>query len=220
MIWQALRQVFGEGRYITLATAIGLVTFILTTWLGNLGLVWQIATSGSVPLADKMRILAALTGSIATNFTIFSAFSAIAIAVLFGVNVAVISYGFRTQQQLVRQAGQGESVVSLGGLASGLFGVGCAACGSFVLSPALTFFGASTLVALLPLGGEEFGILGVGMLGLSLVLSARKIGRPVTCQLPAERKVSHSSRFWRANFSDTAQRPGRPHNRVSRDLSP
>ncbi len=183
MVAVGLRQVFTKGSYILLAAATGLAVFILATWLPNLGLVWQIVASASVSLADKVQVMTAPIGSIGTNFTVFSALSTVAIAVLFGANVAMIAYYFRVQRQIVRQAGQVGAATSLGGLASGFFGIGCAACGTFVLSPALSFIGATGLIALLPFGGEEFGALGVGMLGFSLVLTARKIGEPVACPL-------------------------------------
>ncbi len=183
MVALGLRQVFARGRYILLAAATGLAVFVLATWLPNLGLVWQIAASASVPFADKVKVLTALIGSIGTNFTLFSALSTVAIAALFGANVAVMAYYFRARRQFLGQAGQAGTAASLGGLASGFFGVGCAACGTFVLSPALSFVGASGLIALLPFGGEEFGALGVAMLGYSLVLTARKIGEPVACPL-------------------------------------
>ena len=183
MVALGLRRVFADWKYILLAAATGLAVFILATWLPNLGLVWQIVASTSVSLADKVKVLTALTGSIGTNFTVFSALSTVAIAVLFGANVATIAYFFRLRRQLVRQAGQAGAVASLGGLASGFLGVGCAACGTFVLGPVLSFMGASGLIALLPFGGEEFGVLGAGMLGFSLVLTARKIGAPVACPL-------------------------------------
>jgi hypothetical protein len=184
MVAVGLKQVFAKGSYILLAAAMGLAVFILATWLPNLGLIWQIAASASIPLADKVQVLTALVGSIGTNFTVFSALSTVAIAVLFGANVAMIAYYFRVRRQIVRQAGQMGAATSLGGLASGFFGIGCAACGTFVLGPALSFIGATGLIALLPFGGEEFGALGVAMLGFSLVLTARKIGEPVTCPLP------------------------------------
>src|SRR3546814_11223269 len=95
----------------------------------------------------------------------------------------MIAYQFRLRRQLVRQTGQAGAAASFGGLATGLFGVGCAACGTFVLSPALTLVGISGLIALLPFGGEAFGVLGVGMLGLSLVLTARRIAAPVACPI-------------------------------------
>jgi hypothetical protein len=197
MIGQALKQVFGEVRYLLLAAAVALVTFVLTTWLANFALVWQIATSGSVPLAGKVKILTALVGSIGTNFTVVSALSALAIAALFGMNVAVIAYAVRARR-FARQSGQG--AVGLGGLASGLFGIGCAACGSFALSPALSFLGAGALFALLPFGGEEFSVLGAGLLGLSLVSAARRIAQPAACPVPSE--TSHRQWHRRATLGD------------------
>ena len=183
MVGRALAQVFSKGWYVLLAAAIALVTFVLTTWLGNLGLVWQIATSPWLPFADKAKILLALIGSISTNFTMFSAACAVIVAVLFGMNIAVIVYAYRERRRLVEQSAQTLTVVSLGGLVSGLFGIGCAACGTLLLSPALAFLGIGTLVTLLPFGGEEFGALGVGLLSLSLIMSAKKIGQPMLCQV-------------------------------------
>jgi hypothetical protein len=196
MVAAGLRQVFAEGRYVLLAATTGLVVFILATWLPNLGLVWQIAVSTTVPLADKVNVLTSLIGSIGTNFTVFSAVSTVAIAALFGANLAMMIYFFRLRRQLSEQSGQAGVAASLGGLASGFFGVGCAACGTFVLSPALSFVGASGLIAFLPFGGEEFGALGVGMLGFSLILTAKRIGEPVVCPLapPDETEIRQPSR--------------------------
>ena len=203
MFLLAIRQIFGEARYLLLAVTTGLVTFVLTTWLANLALVWQIVTSEWVPVADKATILIALIGSIGTNFTVLSAVCAILIAVLFGMNITVIAYDIQTRR--MRRLGHGGVTAGLGGLGSGLFGIGCAACGSFILSPALTLLGASTVISLLPLGGEEFGVLGVGMLGLSLVLGVRRTYQPDTCKSQDSRnqgKGNNSARTaWRRMFS-------------------
>ena len=148
-----IRQVFADVRYVLLAAATGLAVFILATWLPNLGLVWQIAASESIPLADKVNVLASLVGSIGTNFTVFAAVYTIAIAVLFGANVATLVHYFRLRRRrFVRPAGQAGAAASLGGLASGVFGVGCAACGTFVLGPVLAFFGAGGLIVC---GGDK-----------------------------------------------------------------
>ena len=186
MIVRALAQVFGNGWYVLLAAIIALATFVLTTWLGNLGLVWQIATSQWLPLFNKAKILLALIGSISTNFTVFSAFCAIVVAMLFGLNVAVMTFGFRQRRMMATKSGQVVTATSLGGLASGLFGIGCAACGTLLLSPALAFLGIGTLVKMLPFGGEEFSALGVGILSLSLLMNAKRIGQPLLCQVTSQ----------------------------------
>ena len=190
MIGRALAEVFSNGWTVLLAATTALVIIVLTTWLGNLGLVWQIATSHWLPLVDKATILLALIGSIGTNFTVFAASCAVIIAVLFGMNVAMMTYVFRQRRMLAMQAQPAVSVAGLGGLVSGLFGTGCAACGTFVLSPALAFLGVGALVTMLPFGGEEFGALGVGLLSLSLIISAKRIGQPILCQV-----ISQHSKF-------------------------
>ena len=188
----SLKQVFSSGRVVLVTIVVTLAMFLAIVWSGNFGLVWQIATSSSVPLADKAKILLALTESITTNFSLVSALSNIAIAVLLGMNAAVIWVIYHSRQAFFPRA---ESVVGLGGLASGLLGVGCAACGSFVLAPALSFLGAGTLISFLPFGGAEFSLLGVGLLGWSLILSLRKMSQLTTCQFPAETK-RQPSKTW------------------------
>ncbi len=186
MLVQALKLAFTEKKYILVALAAALAVFIFGTWLPNLGLIWQIVFMSSVSVPDKLQVLVALIGSIATNFTVFSAISMVAIALLFGTNLAMILFLLRLRRQFV---GQGGGVASVGGLASGIFGIGCAACGTFVLGPLLSFAGASTVIAFLPFGGHEFSILGLGMLGFSLFLIAKKICTPTACAVGVPNKT-------------------------------
>lgn len=182
VVYIVLGDVFTNGGYVLLAAISGLSVLILATWLANLGLVWQVVTSDSIPLSNKIEILAALVRSLGTNFTFFSGTITIAIAALFGTNIALIAYYFRLRQTLTKQAGSGMAVASVGGLASGFLGIGCAACGTLILSPTLTFLGASTLLTSLPFGGEEFGLLGAAILVLSLVLGAKRIDQLIRCR--------------------------------------
>ena len=71
----------------------------------------------------------------------------------------------------------------MGGLVTGVFGIGCAACGTFVLTPLLIAVGAGGLIAFLPFGGEEFGVLSTGILGFSIFLTSKKIQDPLTCKI-------------------------------------
>ncbi len=186
MIFDGMRQVFSRGSYIGLAIVIGIAVFVLTTWLPNLGLVGQIALSDYIPLSEKAKILTSLVGSITTNFTVFSALLTIAIAILFGANAAMSLYYLRTRSRLSGHFEGSATATSVGGLVSGLFGVGCAACGAFVLSPVLTFLGLSGMIAFLPFGGEEFGALGALMLGVSAALTARQIGSGNACPIEVD----------------------------------
>lgn len=78
---------------------------------------------------------------------------------------------------------------SLGGFASSLVGIGCAACGTFVLGPLIAIAGTGSIIAALPLGGGEFIALGICLLAVSLWLQARAAGLPVACATPIPGKV-------------------------------
>ena len=181
MLRQAMKQVFGDASYLALAAGSGFAIFVLTTWLPNMGLVWQIATSSTISIADKTNILAALVGSIGTNFTLFTASLSVAIAALFGTNLAMAAYVLRMRRHMTGYRWRTDGAAGLGGLVSGLFGIGCAACGSIAIAPVLSVMGAGGLIAALPFGGEEFSLLGVALLGLSFVLTARMIARQSVC---------------------------------------
>lgn len=182
LVLAGLKTVFSRPRLVLLAVAVGAAVLVLATWLPNAKLVWQIASSSSISFADKARVLAALIGSIGTNFTAFSATTTIATAALFGANLAAIAY-LVSQRRQSSNAGTKQGAASLLGLASGMLGVGCAACGTVLLGPVLSLLGGAGLVALLPFGGEEFSLLGIGLLTAALVLTARQIAVSASCAI-------------------------------------
>jgi hypothetical protein len=198
---QVLKRVFGDPRYLVVALASAVFVFIFATWLPNLSLAWQVIASASVPLAVKVQILSGLVGSIATNFTLFSALSLITIALLFGANVAMVAYRLNVRRQII-DPGQSGVATSLGGLASGLAGVGCGTCGTFVLGPVLSLVGAGGLLSLLPFGGEELTILGICMLALSLHLAGKGLVEPLTCSVGSDSKPGLSRMPSRAAVND------------------
>ena len=175
----ALRQVFTRASYSVFAIALAMAAFLLAIWFPNFRLIEEIFGS-SAPLADKAGIAISLLGGIATNFGLLSAGYTIAIAVLFGATTAMIVYLLK--QQRVEAAGRNMAIGS-GGVASGMLGIGCAACGSLFLGAALPSAGLASALAILPLNGAEFGILSVALLTVSLFLVGRSIARPRACPI-------------------------------------
>lgn len=180
MLFQALQKVFRKTSYMLLALTTGIVMFAFAVWLPNIRLIATIIGSSDVSFSQKLGIPASLLGSIATNFTLLSASYTIAIAVLFGVNLAMVVYFLRRKISEVRQSGITTGFL---GVMSGVIGVGCAACGSFLLTSGLAFIGASGVLAFLPLAGGEFGIIGVFLLSISIYLTAQQIQNPTVCKI-------------------------------------
>ena len=178
----ALREVLVRPSYAALAAAVGIVAFLLAIWLPNIALLREVFSDGQVPLEAKLGIAVSLLAGIATNFSLFSASYTVAIAILLGLDMALVVYVFRQK----RTAAAGSNLVlGSGGLASGLVGVGCAACGSLILGGLVPSLGVAGALATLPLQGEEFGILSVALLLLSLMFVSKSIAEPPAC--PIER---------------------------------
>jgi len=182
----AFGQVFAHPPYLALAGVLAILTFLLAVWFPNLGLIGEVFSGSNAPLAAKLGIALSLLGGIGTNFSLLSAGYTIAIAVLFGITAAMIAYLLK--QRRVAAAGQNIAIGS-GGVASGVLGIGCAACGSLILGAVLPSLGAAGAVAALPLKGEEFGILSVVLLFVSLLLVSKNIAESVACPLAETRNA-------------------------------
>lgn len=169
--------VFKQPLYLLIASLVGVVVFSLAVWLPNFDLIKTVLLSQTASVLEKVMFALSLYGSIITNFTLESAIYTIFIATLFGVYISLLVYYVRT-----RRVGNGlkSGWLGIGGLVSGFFGIGCAACGTVLLSSIATFGGASLLV-FLPLGGRELGYLGVGLLLYAIYSLSKKIKEPLIC---------------------------------------
>jgi len=175
---QTVFKVLSRPTYFILAAIVSGAIFSLSVWLPNLKLITVVAQSAD--WQDTVFLLGSLYASIGSNFSLVSATYTIFIALLFGINIALLTYYIRRVQRGmsgVKRTG----LAGVGGLISGFFGIGCAACGTFILTSTLALFGAGGILAYLPFGGEEFGFIGIGLLLYSLYVLSKKISDPLVC---------------------------------------
>jgi hypothetical protein len=173
-LYKKLFSIYKKPYAVLLTFAVALLVFTAAVWLPNIVIIMTVWSSASVTVGEKIAFMGNLYQSIGTNFTFISATYTIVIALLFGIQVTLLQHYIKTvktsRSSLRRVNGTG-----IGGVVAGIFGIGCAACGTFVLSSFLSLIGAGGLVALLPFGGEEFGFLGVALLGYSIWLLLKKL---------------------------------------------
>lgn len=179
MILDALQKVFQKPAYVVLALVVSASAFVLAVWLPNIRLVAGVVSSPDVPFVSKIQLPLSLLGSIGTNFTSLSATYTIVIALLFGVYIAMITYFLKRR---IKEVGQSGVATGFLGITSGVLGVGCAACGSFLLT-SLTLVGAGGVLTFLPLGGSEFGIIGAILLAVAVYMTSKKIVDPQVCKV-------------------------------------
>ncbi|MCA9353929.1 MAG: hypothetical protein KC877_00230 [Candidatus Kaiserbacteria bacterium] len=175
-----LTRVFRHRRYVFGAALVAFAVLTAGVMLPNWGILVQILFSGSIGLGAKLSFVFSLYGSIFTNFTVFSALYLLLIAVLFGINVGILTFYIR-RRQTKRTEGAAAHLASIGGIVSAMLGIGCAACGSVVITAVLGLFGATGLLLLLPFHGIEFGVLGLILLIVSIRYLMRRINDPIVC---------------------------------------
>lgn len=168
-----------KPRYILLALAVSFVIFSLSVWLRNLPLLRLVTASPLFDFSDKLSIFFGFLAGVNESIGLFPSLLIIAMSLLFGANTALFIYYIRQRRRLL--AGKGG--LTIGAFIAGLFGIGCASCGSFLASSVLAVFGASSLIALLPLKGLEFAILSILLLSLSIYWLGKEIKNDPNCRL-------------------------------------
>lgn len=183
MAFNVFRKVFTKIPYILLAALIAFVALSVAILVQNTAIIIRVFQSSELVLSAKFAFLGSMYGLLFTNFTVFSALYTVSIALLFGINSALLTYYIRRRQsQTIRSNTSGHTAGILGTV-SGVFGVGCAACGSVIISGLLSLVGAGWLLALLPLRGAEFGLLGMILLSYSVYQLCKRINDPLVCAM-------------------------------------
>ncbi|MEK9176451.1 MAG: hypothetical protein AAB520_03345 [Patescibacteria group bacterium] len=172
----SFRQVFSKPAYIALSIATFAIVITLAIWLPNINFLAHTATSDTFTLSQKVGIVSSVFGSIQTNFTPLSRSITLVVVFLFSINISLFIYFILRAARLSREAG-----ISTSGFILGMIGVGCASCGSVILSSFLGVGTTAGFIGILPLRGQEFGLLSVVLIGISIYFLSRKIQDPIIC---------------------------------------
>ena len=179
MLYQSFSRVFRHGWYVVGAALVALLVVSAAALLPNTAVLVQVLGSDAVLLSTKLTFLLSLYGSLLTNYSLLSAALLLVTALLFGVNVALLTYYIKRRRRVSGDAAA--KLAGVGGTVSALFGIGCAACGSVVLTSVLGLFGASGLLLMLPYHGAEFALLGIVLLTIATYYLAKRIADPLVC---------------------------------------
>lgn len=176
--FNALRTVFRLRTYLTVAI-LGMVLFVLVEmWLASYMLILFVWRGVAFGWQDRLSILVSAVTAYVTTFSWPIQLAAFTVASLVGINLALVIYYFQERYRLQSALGTGAF-----GAAMSLIGVGCASCGSVILSSLLGFTVATNLIATLPLRGQEFSLFAIAVLLFSIYVTAKKISDPGTCKI-------------------------------------
>jgi hypothetical protein len=143
-----------------LASVAALSTFVLSQ---NPNFVLAVVIRGSADATTRFRALLGLYPGFGSAYSIPVGAVLVLIALLVGVNIAMVVYHFREHE-----LGAREGTSSLAGVLFGIVGAGCAACGTAIIAGILTLVGLGGVLTLLPLDGLEFALLALVAVLLSI----------------------------------------------------
>jgi len=177
---QTIRTMLTSWRCLLTAVVVSWAALTLALFIPNWDFLRFGLTVGGFDGLEKLQFIYHFYWTLGSNFTPLSAVLTVLISVLFGLQMAALLFyikSMRHEGRIVRTSG----ALSVGGFVSGLFGIGCSACGSVIITGVLSTVGASGLLTLLPLGGEEFSLIAVGLLSYSLYYLIRATSRGKVC---------------------------------------
>lgn len=149
---------------------------ILTIQNGSQAL--SIASMPLLPFAQRLNLFFSILFDITSGFTQSTLFLSVISSILGGINISLAYYYFKIRGVAFKKRHfLGHGV----GMFLAFLGIGCAACGTVFLGTLLSLVGASGILAKLPYGGEEVGVLGVIILSMVTYSIARKASMPLTC---------------------------------------
>lgn len=172
----SLTQVFSKPAYIALSILTFSLVVTLAIWLPNINFLAHTAASDLFSFSEKVGIIGSVFGSIQTNFSPLSRTITIIVAFLFAINISFLVFYLLRAAKFSKEAGIGTS-----GFLLGMIGIGCATCGSVILSTFLGVGATAGFIGILPLKGQEFGLLSIFLLSISIYFLSKKIKDPLVC---------------------------------------
>ena len=175
----ALKQIFSSYKYIVLLLTIAGVVVLLSVLLPQYQSLLFILRSDVYAPWDKVQIIWGSLGGFQSLMTVPSQILTLLIAFLAGVNMSLgVLY---MKQRIGLQRVLGTNFI---GIVSGMVGIGCASCGSILITSFLGTGLATGFLQWLPWQGLEFGFIGLIVLLVSIMLTLKKIENPKACPVP------------------------------------
>lgn len=177
---QSLVHVLSNRRALLIALGVTVTVILGFSLVPHVPLLRSIFTT-DVAVLDKLELAFSLLIQLGANTAPASKVLLVVNAVLLGVLAALLDHYIAHRRRNTKTGRVAGTVGFLGSVAA-LFGIGCAACGSVIVVSVLSLVGATGLLALLPLHGLEFGLVGFVLLAASVYYLALHVTDPLVCR--------------------------------------
>lgn len=172
--WALLRLFYFKPLYTLLAATVSVVFYELIFWFLNLGLAHYLLTTPFLTFMDKLELIIGGYSGIFTQPFSELAITLFAVSVLQGMAVASLVYSIRAERSMKINILKDLSGTGVAGIFS-LLGLGCAACGTSLVTPLLTFFFASSSAALSEVVGFYSALVALAVALITVHLAGLKL---------------------------------------------
>lgn len=154
-----------------------LIFLFLLLLVQNAGAAKQVLNFEIMPFYKRILLSISTLFDISNTFTAGALILAILGSFLGGINIALAYTYMKMRGEVIMKSGLYSGL----GLLLAFLGVGCAACGTALLSVILAFFGMSAMLNLLPYQGQEIGYIGLIFLLFATYSLSQKLMTPNVC---------------------------------------
>jgi hypothetical protein len=142
-----VKLLYFKPTYLLIAAASSVLFYEIIFWFLNLGIAQYLLVTPYLTVLDKLGIVLGSYSGIFTYPLSALAMMLFSVSVLQGVTISSIVYAIRHERESNRGMLKNIGGTGVAGLLS-VLGLGCAACGTSLVTPILTFLFASSSVAL------------------------------------------------------------------------
>lgn len=177
-IWLSLsslaKLLYFNPAYLLLALTTSVLFYEFIFWFLNLGLLQYLLTTPFLSIGDKLQMLIGSYSGVFTSPLSPLAITLFAVSIFQGVAIAALFYSIRKERAMQRGFLKSFGGTGIAGVLS-VLGLGCAACGTSLVTPILTFFFATSSVALAEEVGFYSAILALVVSVITVYLSGLKL---------------------------------------------
>ena len=154
-----------------------LVFIIILLGFKNGPAAYDIFSFDSLSFDKRLSLAASTLFDFKNNFSTGSLILVTLGSFLGGINLSLAYTYMRLRGEVLLHSGLYSGI----GLVFAFFGIGCAACGTALLSVILGFFGFSAMLDVFPYQGQEIGYIGIIFLCIATYTLAHKVAVPNVC---------------------------------------
>lgn len=164
-----------DSRLIIIISTLSFLFLLLLVQNGSQAL--QALSFTVIPEIERWKLAVSTLFDISNTFTAGTLILAVLGSFLGGINISLAYTYMRIRGEIIAKSGLYSGI----GLFLAFIGIGCAACGTALLSVILGFFGFSAMLNVLPYQGEELGYIGIIFLCIATYTLSQKVSTPAVC---------------------------------------